>query len=151
PRRLRHVVGEVLPVVCRFWRCRRAVAGCSGIETSVAVAVILVIEEEADLVSRRCLPRETDTLRTLEEIRVTGTTQVWREHPSVLRGVVEDACHLSRVAPATMRREEPELVRENGATQRAVVIPDVLHSIDRKLGEPARLQVVGQVRALHGV
>src|SRR5687767_8880318 len=69
PAGLWHVVGKILSVMRRLGSRRRAVAGAAGIESAVTIAVVLIVEEEPNLVSGRCLPRQADALGALKVVR----------------------------------------------------------------------------------
>src|SRR5438094_10090793 len=52
PARLWHVIGEILSEVSRFRGRRGAAARAAGVQTPMAITVVLIVEEEPNLVSR---------------------------------------------------------------------------------------------------
>ena len=98
----------------------------------MADAILLHVPRQIQLVFGRDLPGEAQVVVTVRVVVDGGPGEIGHVRPRRRILVVVIARHERRVRPPTLRREEPQFVLLDRATQRSAVIVDIVHRTDRR-------------------
>ena len=150
PRALHHAGRPEVPAALRLDRVR------AGERPRRAAAILLDVAEEAELVLFRRLPRRPQGMgpepveggRGTRQVRLVGNRRGAGDPRFALELVEERARLVDARAPSADRGEEPHLVLHDRAAQLRADPIDLLDL--RGGGDPERLDLVGQVAAVHG-